>query len=581
MARQRSVEIWHVPKRGSIHQILGALNVLKHFGIDGQTWPGTWRKKFDQKFAVWGFTTSGTSLSRNASETLEALLKYLGLVAIDDERRIRITQVGQELIKEFPIKEPAKRKRHLSETEKEIGDVFSIVLRKQMMKLILANPSISIYCKNVKVAPFRETLMLLMDPSVGYLTPEELAMFLFHMKDKAERSTIRKEILQFRSMDPKNKERMIEQYLETAEGNLTLKQAPTVVYWRELCRNTGLFEEKGVLLKLKNGVQNEVKELLSSYEDELYDFGNDLGLWHQYYTTLRTSQPIGVEFEITVENLSECLCAILKDNFMIKGAIVEAKTRLHVPAFPNEELRVEITDLETGNVIKSLTKRFTKGDQLLEVKARAEKGAKTDRDATRNKIEELISSKDVDPQYRRLLEIVGTHTGQDLLEKKNIAWLRGGRLECLFSKLLREIELGGIIAALNWNGHVNEYGISYPAPGLKQGLADIFFKCGNTYYLLELTTIKAPAAQWQAEGSSVPYHIRNFVDKTNVSKVVGVFCAPLIHSRVDDALKNTLIPYKFQIISVSVDDFLEAVFDASNFCNKLNTLVSIQYPPKP
>jgi len=93
VVRQRSINIWHIPKRASIHQIIGAVNIIQKLDIDGKKWPNS-RKFFDQKFAIWGFTCRGRSLSRNASETFEALMKYLGLVIIKDGR---ITQVRRQL----------------------------------------------------------------------------------------------------------------------------------------------------------------------------------------------------------------------------------------------------------------------------------------------------------------------------------------------------------------------------------------------------------------------------------------------------------------------------------------------------
>src|SRR3989338_2251355 len=172
MTRDRSLEIWHIPKRGSIHQIIGALNIIKHFEIDGKKWPGTIRKFFDQKFAMWGFTSRGRSLSKNASETLEALIKYLGLLIIDSDRRIRITPAGHALIQEYTITEPQKKKKLLKVTENEIGNIYSNILKHQMMKLVLTNPSILHYCQNISISPFRETLLFLLDKDIVYLAPE-------------------------------------------------------------------------------------------------------------------------------------------------------------------------------------------------------------------------------------------------------------------------------------------------------------------------------------------------------------------------------------------------------------------------
>jgi len=183
MVRKRSTKIWHIPKRASIHQIVGSLNVLKYYKIDGKNWPSS-RKLFDQKLAIWGFTSHGRSISKNASETLEALLKYLGLLVVINGK-LRITPAGHRLIHEHLISEPSESKRKLNTTIKEMGNITSEVLKHQMMKLVLTNPSVSQYCKNVSVAPFRETLILLLDDEIKYLSPEEIAMFLFRMSDKS------------------------------------------------------------------------------------------------------------------------------------------------------------------------------------------------------------------------------------------------------------------------------------------------------------------------------------------------------------------------------------------------------------
>jgi len=97
------------------------------------------------------------------------------------------------------------------------------------------------------------------------------------------------------------------------------------------------------------------------------------------------------------------------------------------------------------------------------------------------------------------------------------------------------------------------------------------------YYLLELTTIPAPSAQWSAEGSSVPFHIRNFVNYTDIGDVVGIFCTPLIHKKVDDALKNTLIPYKYNIICISVKDFVDILITSSDLAETLKKILKEQY----
>lgn len=578
MVRQRSIEIWHVPKRGSIHQIIGALNIIQHFRIDGKPWPSTKRKLFDQKFAMWGFTSRGRSLSRNASETLEALIKYLGLLVVDQEGKIKVTPAGKALIEEFPVKEPKKKKRKLKETMQSMGTVSSGVIKKQMMKLILTNPTVLAYCRNMKIAPFRETLRLLLDEKISYLTPEEMAMFLFHMKNTAQKQRVRGAILRFRSLSANRRNDLVERYKGTPEGNLTLRQAPTAIYWRQLCMNTGLFEVDNASLKLRSEKEQEVKDLLKKYEDEIYNFKSNKQLWYEYFTIpRRIRQPIDIRLKLRHVGPTEYSVAVLRGKKLMKGLLIDGERIFEVPVFPNEEIRITATDLETGDVVRSVKRRFGQREEFLEIDVLKKKKSEIDKNVYAGKISEHISSPDFDTQYQRHLKIVGDHLGRDLLNRKSRASLRGGRLEFLFARLLEQLELEGRIRSPEWNGFIDEFGVMRPAPGLRSGQPDISFKCGKMYYLLELTTIRAASGQWTAEGSSVPYHIKNFVTRTRITDVIGIFCPPVVHERVDASLKNTLIPDRCYIICLAITDFVDILVKSSNLEQSLGRILEDQY----
>lgn len=300
MTRKRSTEIWHIPKRGSIHQIIGALNVIHANEIDGKPWP-SYRKKFDQKFAMWGFTKNGRSINRNASETLEALLKYLGLLVVVNEK-LYITPAGMALIKEHPIKPPSIMKRRLKDTIRAIGIIHSKVLTEQMIKLVLTNPTISTYCTNILVSPFRETLLLLLDNDIRYLTYDEMGYILFHMRCRSERDKIKERIMNFRKLSEVQRTTIIGEYKKTPEGNLTITQAPFTAYWSQMCENTGLCEAKGKKLYLVNGKESQLNQLLYEYPDYCYDFGTNIDLWYRYYTVPEQKhQPIDAKIVVEIK----------------------------------------------------------------------------------------------------------------------------------------------------------------------------------------------------------------------------------------------------------------------------------------
>jgi hypothetical protein len=576
MTRKRSLEIWHIPKRGSLLQIIGALNILDKFDINGKPWPATNRKLFDQKFAIWGFTSRGRSLSRNASETLEALIKYLGFVIIDSDRRIRITKAGRALINEFSITEPQKKKRKLSETKELMGDISSSIIKGQMIKLKLTNPSISTYCQNIAVSPFRETLNLLLDEEVGYLSSEDMAIFLFKMKSYRERAEIKRKILGFRSIGNNERERIVNEYKKTPEGNITLTQAATSTYWRQLCRNTGLCIDTDKKLFIKNGKREEARRLLGKYEDRFYDFKEDLSLWYEFFSfPERLKQPIDIQIKINYGGDTEYLVVVLHGDKLYRGSIVDEERIYNVPVFPGEEYAIQVIDLEKGDLIKEQTKIFEFMDEILEISLKERGEIVLDKKFYSQKIINHVASQDFDTQYKRYLTIVGNYLGKFYLEKKNRGWLRGGRLEFLFKKILEKTD---DVEDLRWNGHIDNYGVMHPAPGLKKGLPDITFKCGNRYYLLELTTITAASGQWGAEGSSVPFHIYNLVEHTGIANVIGIFCAPIIHDRVKDGIKNQLIPRKYKILCISIEELLKWILSDIPLGSNLEKFLKIEYP---
>lgn len=576
MSRDRSIEIWHIPKRASIHQIVGSLNVLKHYEIDGKNWPSS-RKKFDQKLAIWGFTSRGRSISKNASETLEALLKYLGLLVIEDGK-IRITAAGHQLIDEHTVAEPLKPKRKLNETIKDMGNITSNVLKHQMMKLILTNPSISQYCQNVNVAPFRETLILLLDDEIKYLTSEEMAMFLFTMRDKSERNLVKEKILEFRKLDYSEKAEIINTFKETPEGNLTLVQAPTANYWKQLCKNTGLFGVIKGNLYLKDGSKAEAVELLELYEDRIFNFENKR-LWYDYYTVPRREQPIEIEICPDIKGYDEYLLTISNKFGLITGGIIDKDLKIKIPTFPNEEHEIRIIELQNGNAIYSTKQIFNVDKSSLKIDIDVEKSVYTEKPDAEffvDKINQLIESKTFDDDYIKQLSIISEHLDTDLLDKRMVPSIRGGRLEHLFFKLLEILQEEGKISDLKWNGSLNRFGIARPAPGKQQGLPDITFKCKDTFFLLELTTMKGRSMQWNTEGGSVPFHIRNF-DPAHSKKVVGIFAPPIVHETIDRSIKTALIPDRYTIISIEINELVKIILSSDDICVELNKIIEEQY----
>lgn len=65
--------------------------------------------------------------------------------------------------------------------------------------------------------------------------------------------------------------------------------------------------------------------------------------------------------------------------------------------------------------------------------------------------------------------------------------------------------------------------------------------------------------QFQAEGSSVPDHIKLYQEKYPNVTVKGIFCAPLIHDRVHAVINSILIQEKIPLISIADEELLDVL----------------------
>lgn len=567
MARQRSINIWHVPKRSSLHQMIGAVNIIQKLPIHGKTWPEN-RKLFDQKLAMWGFTTRGRSLSKTASETLEALMKYLGLVVIRNDH-IYLTTCGRRLAAEHPVSEPSRKKRRLPDTIKQMGkQISSQVIANQMLKLNMTNPSIMRYCENVHLYPFRETLLLLLDSKIGYLTQEEIGYILFHMKSDTERDQIKKRILHFRSLKQSKKNSLIENYGKTLEGNLTLVQAGTAGYWRQLCENTGLCFSQNQTLKIQAGKEQEISKLLSEFSDNFYDFKKEQDLWTTYFCSCEIkAPPIHTTIEIKGD-LSNLFLSITKDGQRPLLTLIDNNT-INATLFPNLPYEIEIYDIMNEEVIKKITHTFSRQKKVVIPIQRKKSISNTG--SYEQKILELLQSPDYDPFYKQLIHVISVKSGRDFEDKKQRASLRGGRLEQLFSKLLKKLEEDGKISNLDWNGRIDRFSLARPALGTQQGLPDLTFQCNKIQYLIELTTIRGATGQWKNEGMSVPFHIRNFIMEKGITNVKGIFCVPMTHQKVKDSLDASRFPVHYNISYITIEEFLK-ILSESDLKTKLENL---------
>lgn len=278
---RRTTEMWHIPKRKNIEQMEGVLKILldPKLDINGKAWTKGRRETFNTELAKRGLTESGAPLSPSGRRTLEALLKYFGLIYYAAPI-IRVTNAGR-----YFVKNPQK------------------TFQLQMLKLQITNPVIIEDCTGIQVFPFRATLRLLLDARLkGFLTFEEIGYILFmRMKQESDYETIVKDVIRFRASSPAVRERELTEFKSSPEGQVTLVRAPSVnTYFVSFCVHTGLCSRTRDRLKIWQGKEAEIRSLLLKFQNvETYDFGRDLRLWIQYFgnpSRLAPPRDIAIKF---------------------------------------------------------------------------------------------------------------------------------------------------------------------------------------------------------------------------------------------------------------------------------------------
>ncbi|MDG6927734.1 MAG: hypothetical protein JRN10_00800 [Nitrososphaerota archaeon] len=544
----RSKEIWHIPKRGSVHQTIFMVYVLSWKEFLGKSWSSGKQEMLGSEMGKAGLTESGKAITHQSVRTLLANLpKYLGFVYLDESStppRVVVTDIGYELIEHHHIEKIPKH-RNLREY-KQAGDLVktSDIFKKQMSKLIITNPSIRNDCKNILVFPFRMTLKLLLE--LKYLDEEEIGYILFHTKNEDELSLLIQKIKNFRGLPPDKRTAEIEAYKKTEEGQLTIVKAPTSGYYMYLCNSTGLCNKKWVKVNknkdnklpaivLKD--EHEVRSLLKRFEGiSTYDFKDNLSLWNEYFSNPKRIYP---PFDIELKtNLSEeTFIIIYKDDHIVGSAAVSKNKPFVVPVFPEEAYKIIVYDFKTEKKMFEKTTSFSRSANQFLINIEKDKQEKSiSKEEIVDRLKEMLDpkSKGFDKDYYMRLKLIEKLVGKSLIDKRR----KGGRLEYLFFELLNLNKKSGTIDEVFWYGKNSEdYGICEPAPGGKEGKPDIVFEIDDYVFVLELTTFRGSRAQWNsAEASSVPDHIAKFKRQFPTKKIIGIFSAPSIHPQLEQNL---------------------------------------------
>lgn len=578
--KERTKEIWHIPKRGNVHQTIYMVKVLSNEKFNWKTWTSWKQEALATEMAKAWLTKSGKSLSHQSVRTLLANLpKYLWFTYIDENStpsRIFITDVWFELLKKHQINDNSHK--NLKEYENawdliEVSDVFC----NQLLKLIITNPSIKSDCINILVFPFKFTLNLLLE--LEYLDIEELSYIVFRAKAEDELPLIIQKIKNFRTMEKAKRISEINAFKATHEWQLTLVKAPSAWYYMTLCASSWIVKKtnkriqnlwkKLTIIELID--KQKTKELIDEYKNaKIFDFGDDWFLWKEYYTVpTRKYTPKLIKF--TTNDADDVLFVIEKDWLQIKSGTISNVNFIDVSCFPFEDYNISIYSLITWSKISDYTVNFKLEDNSFIINSLSgEEKPNIEKKLTYSEIiNEFFSNKEwFDNYYLKKLSILENILKRSLKDN----FRKWGRLEYIFYELLESLKNNNIIDDVFWFWCLDEYWMAKPAPWWKEWNPDIVFVIDEYEFILELTTIRGTRAQWTSwEASSVPDHIKKFNNKSE-KKVIWIFSAPSIHQQVEQNLLLNAKEEKVSMIFFSCFELI-SILEEENKTSILNSLL--------
>ncbi len=563
--KNRTKEIWLIPKRVNLHQTICLIDGIIERKYDGTSWNPQKQNNLGVNLKKWGATKNGKNISSQAIRTLVASIpQYLGFLYINTEKTpntICLTEAGMALWckhKDEIVKVPNLVKgKNLLISESDVA-------LRQMEKLQITNPVINKDCKNIYVFPFRFMLKVLM--KVDYLDQEEIAYFLFKVRSEDEVDMIVQEIKNFRELSTESRKALINAFKATHIGNITLVKASSAGYFISLCQITGIMDKLKVTPKNRNSAiaalrinksyVEYVKEMLNSkYQNtEVYDFEDNLQLWVDYMgDPARDYPPINVSIVNRVN--SSFLVQIFKDGACKYDDLIDEAGVLQFPMFVNEQYDIKVIDIATGEELETLNICPTFEQREYEIKGKLSNTATVSEtlEDVANEIIEHCEAVNFTGKTLNYLNVLLKITGVD---KTNDKSLRGAYFEYYVYKMLSILKHENVIDDVVWNGKIGKYGLPTQAPGGKTGTPDMVFIIDGVHIVVELTTIKSKAMQFRTEGSSVPDHIRLY-KKESGKDVVGIFCAPAIHERNTAAMKSTIATYGIELHCITDKELID------------------------
>ena len=559
-----------MPKRSSIHQIIGLVEAAIVKNLSGRVFKGGQQESLATEMRRRGLT-QGRNLSQQSVRTLLANgPQFLGFVFKNIEgnaTKLYVTKAGEKLATENNLGTTTYSSLSVWESSVQIS---SELVLSQLMKLLLNNP-VTKNSGNFQVFPFRLAIRLALQ--LGYLDQEELGYLVFATSKQSDFDLTLRRIQNFRSLTKQARESEIRAYKKTEAGNLSLVKAPSASYFMKICAYSGIFEIEMTItnnagamksLVLKD-IESAQRALAQYADDRVYDFGDDLELWIDYFgdpeqKNVPNDYLLSVESGEDGEYLLEILDSGVVKHSMTFGGHSSAWV---LPLFEGVEYEA---CLHSSSGEKPNSQTFSTSKELaIDVVFKPADGSslvdfENSIDAIRHAIGEVALT-GWDSRILRRMELVKRLTGRDHTNNRT----KGGRLEHLFALLLKVAETEARIDSVNWYGGIGRDGMPGPAPGGVNGNPDLVFELDDLAIVLELTTIRGTAAQWSSsEAASVPDHINSYRHHDHQSKVVGVFSAPSINRRVENNFELHEMKTGVPIVCIPITDLADLLSKPRN-----------------
>lgn len=549
-------EYWHIPKRSDLHQAIVFIHGI-YENYHGKSWNASSQDRIGSYLAKKGSTNSGKNITPQSIRTLLAAIpQYFGFIIINEDttpHRIEVTDAGKKIIEETRKYLDKITYSNLREGKK-LGSLISAsyYYELQFKKLQISNPNIISYCSNINVSPLYCIVKLL--DSLTYLNKEEIAMYVFKIRDHSELSLTTLEIQNFRNLNKKDRNSLINEFKKTDHGHKALVKAPTTTYFFSLCSYLSFLNIKDDKMYLSKDFN--IDEILLIYKKlKNFSYGGDKNLWNDFYTnTSVLSSP--QKYIIKNHYICDLFIIVYRNNRVVLEKIISNQTgnnQLTFNVIHGLDNQIEIFSCESSKLI--FKKDISEDNKEIVIENNSIRSQLTEHYLNYSEIiKQHIDAKNFDKNYLKRLKLIQAKTGKDCLNDKN---LRGGRLEELFFNLLKNKYNEGILEEEPiWNGQYDSFGLPRPAPGGK-GFGDIVLFIDNIQIIFELTTMRSKSQQEKSEAFSVPDHINNHALDQPKKKTIGIYLAPIIHKRVSQGMKSNKLVSGVELHSFKISTFLE------------------------